>query len=162
MNEYASNNRYFSSALEFREAILTAGKTPNAKYMLDTTLCIYTLKNKPEAVREIFNQHHGRMCISSVTLMALIYGAEKSVKPDRNMRVVEGFTARLEVISYGSDAASHTGQTRAELAKLGTPVGPYDSIIAADARSMGLILVTNNSREFIRLPGLRLEDWTVR
>lgn len=132
------------------------------KYMLDTNICIYTIKNKPEAVREAFNQHHGRMCISSVTLMELIYGAEKSANPEKNLRVVEGFAARLEMISYGSDAASHTGQIRAELAKQGTPVGPYDSMIAAHARSLGLILVTNNSREFIRISGLRLEDWVTR
>ncbi|RPH28331.1 tRNA(fMet)-specific endonuclease VapC [Buttiauxella warmboldiae] len=132
------------------------------KYMLDTNICIYTIKNKPQAVREAFNQHYGRMCISSVTLMELIFGAEKSASPEKNLRVVEGFTARLDVLSYGVDAAVHTGQVRAELAKQGTPVGPYDSMIAAHARSLGLIMVTNNSREFIRVPGLRLEDWTTR
>lgn len=131
------------------------------KYMLDTNICIYTIKNKPQAVREAFNQHYGRMCISSVTLMELIYGAEKSSSPEKNLRVVEGFTARLEVLSYGNNAAIHTGQVRAELAKAGTPVGPYDCMIAAHARSQGLILVTNNTREFVRINGLRLEDWSL-
>lgn len=131
------------------------------KYMLDTNICIYTIKNKPQAVREAFNQHDERMCISSVTLMELIYGAEKSASPEKNLRVVEGFIARLEVLNYGIDAAVQTGQIRAELAKAGTPVGPYDSMIAAHARALGLILVTNNTREFERINGLRLEDWSI-
>ena len=129
------------------------------KYMLDTNICIYTIKNKPQAVREAL--HYGRMCISSVTLMELIYGAEKSASPEKNLRVVEGFIARLEVLNYGIDAAVQTGQIRAELARAGTPVGPYDSMIAAHARALGLILVTNNTREFERINGLRLEDWSI-
>ena len=129
------------------------------KYMLDTNICIYTIKNRPQAVREMFNQYSDLMCISSVTLMELIYGAEKSSLPSKSLAVVGGFTARLEVLSYGSDAAIHTGQVRAELANAGTPVGPYDSMIAAHARSLGMILVTNNTREMIRVPGLRLENW---
>ena len=129
------------------------------KYMLDTDICIYTIKNRSQAVREMFNQHSGLMCISSVTLMELIYGAEKSSSPSKSLAVVEGFTARLEILNYGSDAAIHTGQVRAELANAGTPVGPYDGMIAAHARSLGMILVTNNTREMIRVPGLRLENW---
>ncbi|MCL6743177.1 tRNA(fMet)-specific endonuclease VapC [Kosakonia sp. R1.Fl] len=130
------------------------------KFMLDTNICIFTIKNKPEIVRQAFNQHNGQMCISSVTLMELIYGAEKSAIPERNLRVVEGFMARLEVLPYGIDAAVHTGQLRAELARAGTPVGPYDAMIGAHARSLGLVLVSNNTREFVRIPGLRLQDWT--
>lgn len=131
------------------------------KYMLDTNICIFTLKSRPQQVREAFNRHHGQLCISSVSLMELIYGAEKSAVPERNLSVVEGFAARLEVLSYDRMAASHTGQLRAELAKNGTPIGPYDQLIAGHARSRGLILVTNNRREFDRVPGLRVEDWTV-
>lgn len=130
------------------------------KFMLDTNICIFTIKNKPDIVRQAFNQHNGQMCISSVTLMELIYGAEKSAMPEKNLRVVEGFTARLEVLPYGNEAAAHTGQLRAELAKAGTPIGPYDAMIGAHARSLGLILVTNNTHEFMRIPGLRLQDWT--
>ncbi len=129
------------------------------KYLLDTNICIFTIKNKPQAVRDAFNRHHGQLCISSVTLMELIYGAEKSAAPERNLAVVEGFAARLEVLSYDANAAAHTGQLRAELAKAGTPIGPYDQMIAGHARSLGLILVSNNLREFERVPGLRLEDW---
>lgn len=129
------------------------------KFMLDTNICIFTMKNKPEQVREVFKAHHGQLCISTVTLMELIYGAEKSSNPGRNLADVEGFAARLDVLKYDQDAAAHTGQLRAELAKAGTPIGPYDHMIAGHARSQGLILVTNNLREFNRVPGLRVEDW---
>ena len=129
------------------------------KFMLDTNICIFTIKNRPEAVRMAFMAHHGQLCISTVTLMELVYGAEKSSSPQRNLAVVEGFAARLEVLNYDQDAAIHTGQLRAELALLGNPIGPYDQMIAGHARSQGLILVTNNTREFERVPGLRIEDW---
>lgn len=129
------------------------------KYLLDTNICIYTLKNRPRHVRETFMRHHGQMAISTVTFMELIFGAEKSVHPERNLADVEGFAARLEVLNYDRDAAAHTGQLRAELAKAGKPIGPYDQMIAGHARALGLILVTNNLREFDRVPGLRVEDW---
>jgi tRNA(fMet)-specific endonuclease VapC len=80
--------------------------------------------------------------------------------PERNLSVVEGFAARREVLAFDQMAAIHTGQLRAELARSGTPIGPYDQLIAGHARSRGLILVTNNRREFDRVPGLRVEDWT--
>lgn len=130
------------------------------KYMLDTNICIFTIKNKPHTVREMFERQHGRLSISAVTLMELIYGAEKSSFPAKNLAVIEGFSARLEVLSYDEDAAAHTGQLRAELARAGTPIGPYDQMISGHARSKGLILVTNNLNEFVRVPGLRIEDWT--
>lgn len=129
------------------------------KYMLDTNICIFTVKNRPQHVREAFNRHHGQLCMSSVSLMELIYGAEKSAAPEKNLSVIEGFAARLEVLAYDQIAAAHTGQLRAELARGGTPIGPYDQLIAGHARSRGLILVTNNRREFDRVPGLRVEDW---
>ncbi|MNP11255.1 tRNA(fMet)-specific endonuclease VapC [compost metagenome] len=129
------------------------------RYMLDTNICIFTIKNKPQFVRDAFNRHHGQLAISTVTLMELIYGAEKSANPQRNLSVVEGFAARLEVLDYDDHAAEHSGQLRAELAKAGTPIGPYDQLIAGHARALGLILVTNNLGEFQRVPGLRVEDW---
>lgn len=129
------------------------------KFMLDTNICIFTIKNRPQSVREAFTRHHEQMCISTVTLMELIYGAEKSSDPARNLFSIEGFAARLEVLNYDKEAATHTGQLRAELARVGKPIGPYDQMIAGHARSQGLILVTNNRREFDRVPGLRVEDW---
>jgi tRNA(fMet)-specific endonuclease VapC len=129
------------------------------KYLLDTNICIYTIKNKPQEVRELFIRHSGQLCISSVTLMELIYGAEKSAVPEKNLAVVEGFVARVDVLDYNHEAAAHTGQLRAELAVVGKPIGPYDTMIAGHARSTGLILVTNNLHEFERVSGLRVENW---
>ncbi|MBD9442167.1 type II toxin-antitoxin system tRNA(fMet)-specific endonuclease VapC [Pseudomonas sp. PDM04] len=129
------------------------------KFMLDTNICIYTIKNKPQAVRDAFNRHDGQMCMSAVTLMELVYGAEKSATPERNLSVIEGLAARLEVLPFDNDAAAHTGMIRSELAKAGTPIGPYDGMIAGHARSRGFIVITNNLREFSRVPGLRAEDW---
>lgn len=91
--------------------------------------------------------------------MELIYGAERSAKPEQNLSDIEGLAARMEVLSYGDTAAAHTGQIRAELAGRGKPIGPYDQMIAGHARSEGLILVTNNLREFKRVDGLRVENW---
>ncbi|WP_119396348.1 type II toxin-antitoxin system tRNA(fMet)-specific endonuclease VapC [Salinibius halmophilus] len=129
------------------------------KYMLDTNILIYTIKNKPEAVREAFKRKHGQMCCSSVVLMELIYSAERSAQPERNLAQVEGLIARIDVLDYDQKAAVHTGQVRAELAKKGTLIGPYDQMIAGHARAEGLILVTNNSKEFLRVDGLRIENW---
>lgn len=129
------------------------------KFMLDTNICIFTIKNRPKEVREAFKRHSGQMCISTVTFMELIYGAEKSSNPDRNLSDVEAFAARLDVLTYDAQAAAHTGQLRAELARLGQQIGPYDQMIAGHARSQGLIVVTNNRREFDRVPGSRVEDW---
>jgi tRNA(fMet)-specific endonuclease VapC len=129
------------------------------KYMLDTNIVIYTIKNKPEVVRSRFKQHYGQMCISSVSYMELIFGAERSGNPEKNLRVLEGFVARMDVIPFENEAAVHSGQLRAELANKGTPIGPYDVMIAGHARSEGFILVTNNEKEFARVPGLRVENW---
>jgi tRNA(fMet)-specific endonuclease VapC len=129
------------------------------KFMLDSNICIFIIKNLPLSVREAFRRHYGQMCISTVTSMELIYGAEKSSNAERNLAEIEGFIARLDVLAYDQNAAAHTGQLRAELARAGTPIGPYDQMIAGHARSQGLVLVTNNRREFDRVPGLRIEDW---
>jgi len=129
------------------------------KFMLDTNIVIYTIKNKPDVVRMKFSARHGQMCISSVTLMELVYGAEKSANPEKNLKVIEGFSARLDVLSFDDIAAMHTGQIRAELALKGKPIGPYDQMIAGHARSRGLIIVTNNIGEFQQVPGLRLDNW---
>ncbi len=129
------------------------------KYMLDTNIIIYTIKNRPAHVREAFKKHDNQMCISSVTYGELIYGAERSSQPERNLADIEGLVARLEVMSFDHRAAEHFGQLRAELYGIGQPIGPYDMMIAGHARADGLILVTNNLKEFERVPGLRLENW---
>jgi tRNA(fMet)-specific endonuclease VapC len=129
------------------------------KYMLDTNTAIYTIKNRPAEVREAFIAHDGQMCISVVTFVELIYGAEASAAVRRNLRDVEGFAARLEVLPYDNDAAVHTGQLRAELKRIGRPIGPYDEMIAGHARSQGLVVVTNNTKQFENVPGIRLANW---
>ncbi len=129
------------------------------KYLLDTNIVIYVIKQRPVAVLEIFNRHHGRMAISSITLAELVHGAEKSSDVSRNMAVVEDFVSRLVVLAYDDKAAWQYGNIRATLEKIGQPIGVNDLHIAAHARSNGLTLVTNNLREFERVPGLLLENW---
>jgi tRNA(fMet)-specific endonuclease VapC len=128
--------------------------------MLDTNICIYVIKNRPPKIRDRFTEHAEYLCISSVTLAELLYGAEKSTRLERNLSVVENFAARLSVLPFEDKAAGHYGHIRAELERKGKPIGPYDLMIAGHARSEGLILVTNNTREFERVDGLRLENWT--
>lgn len=129
------------------------------KFMLDTNMVIYTIKNRPSQVRDAFTKHAGQMCISSVTWGELIFGTEKSSQPERNLTDIESMAARLEISPFDHQAATHFGQLRAELYRLGKPIGPYDMMISGHARSLGLILVTNNMKEFKRVPGLRLESW---
>ena len=125
--------------------------------MLDTDICIYTMKRKPIEVRRRFNIHSSAICISTVTLGELVHGVEKSNNPRSNLESLEGFAGRLEVINYDEVAAYHFGQLRHELK--GQEIGPYDFMIAAHARSLGLTLITNNTREFKRVDGLRIENW---
>ncbi|MCP4486972.1 MAG: tRNA(fMet)-specific endonuclease VapC [Gammaproteobacteria bacterium] len=117
------------------------------------------MKNRPQQIRNCFKKHQGRMCISTVTLGELIFGAERSQQVERNLADIEAMIARMEVLPLDNEAACHFGQIRAELYRAGQPIGPYDMMIAAHARSSGMILVTNNTKEFDRVPGLRLENW---
>lgn len=129
------------------------------KYMLDTNILIYTIRNRPTKVRQAFKKHSAFLAMSTVTLGELIYGAEKSTQSARNLADIEALAARLDVVPFDSEAAIHFGQVRAELANSGKVIGPYDLMIAGHARSRGLILVTNNLREFNRVSGLRVENW---
>lgn len=128
-------------------------------YMLDTNICIYVMKNQPEHLRHKFNGLAEQLCISSITLGELQYGAEKSTRREANATRVQQFIARLQVLSFNDRAALQYGQLRAELERAGTPCGAYDMQIGAHARSEGLTIVTNNMREFTRMPGLRSENW---
>ena len=129
------------------------------QYMLDTNICIYVIKNYPAKLRERFNRLAEQLSISSITLGELCYGAEKSARRLENLQAVEQFAARLEVLAFPPKAAAHYGQLRAELERRGKPIGPHDMLIGAHARAEGLTVVTNNAREFRRLPGLRVETW---
>src|SRR5260370_35670959 len=128
-------------------------------YMLDTDISIYLMRNYPAQLRERFEELAGQLCISSITLGELHFGAEKSARRIQNIEAIEAFTSRLETLPFSADAAAHFGQLRAHLARVGTPVGPFDMLIGAHARSEGLVLVTNNLREFDRMPGLQVENW---
>jgi tRNA(fMet)-specific endonuclease VapC len=129
------------------------------KYLLDTNIVIYTMKNRPQQVKRRFQQHHGRMGISTVTLGELVFGAEHSQQVERNLADIEALAARLEVLPFDNKAAYHFGQIRATLYRIGQPIGPYDMMIAGHARASGLNLITNNVKEFERVPGLLLENW---
>lgn len=129
------------------------------KYMLDTNTVIYVIKRRPLTVLETFNRHAGQLCISAVTLAELYHGVENSQQVARNLGVVEDFVSRLDVLDYGPQAAAHYGDIRAALEKAGNVIGVNDLHIAGHARSAGMILVTNNEREFSRVPGLRIENW---
>ena len=129
------------------------------KYMLDTNIVIYVIKRRPIEVLATFNQHAEHMCISSITLAELLHGVEKSALPAHNLRQVENFISRLDIVEYGSKAAEHYGNIRAMLEKQGQTIGVNDLHIAGHARSEGLILVTNNLKEIERVEALRLDNW---
>lgn len=129
------------------------------KYMLDTNIVIYVIKHRPIELLEVFNRHAGQMCISAITLAELLHGVEKSAMPDHNLRQIEDFISRLEVLAYGGKAAAHYGEIRADLERKGTPIGVNDLHIAGHARSEALTLVSNNLREFKRVDALRLLNW---
>ena len=129
-------------------------------YMLDTNICIYIMKNKPEKVLERFKKELGDgVCISSITLAELEHGMKNSSNPARNEQSLLRFLLPLSILPFGPAEASESGEIRTSLQKKGTPIGPMDMLIAAHARSEGLILVTNNIREFERVPDLELENW---
>jgi tRNA(fMet)-specific endonuclease VapC len=127
--------------------------------MLDTNLCIRVLRDRPRGLRERFNAEAAALCISTVTLAELLHGAEKSGRPAEGRAKVEGFAARLGVLSFDSEAAAHYADIRADLERSGQVIGPYDMMIAGHARSRGLIVITGNLDEFTRVAGLRAEDW---
>ena len=129
------------------------------KYMLDTNIVIYVIKHKPPQVRSKFNTVATQLCVSSITVAELIYGAENSQFPHKILQTVENFLSRLTVLDYTQDAAVQYGQIKASLKKTGQLISDNDLHIAAHARSKGLILVTNNTKEFERVNALQLENW---
>jgi len=129
------------------------------RYLLDTNIVIYVLKRRPIEVLSAFNANARRMAISSITLAELLHGAEKSSRVSENLAAIEDFCSRLEVLTYGPKAAQHYGAIRATLEKSGQSIGVNDLHIAGHARSEGLVLVTNNESEFVRVPALEVENW---
>ena len=129
-------------------------------YLLDTNICIYIIKQKPQAVFEkFFTLLVGSVGISSVTLAELNYGIAKSLNPAKNSEALDKFLTPIAIVDFDSKAANEYGEIRAILEKSGTPIGPLDFLIAAHARSLNLTLVTNNTSEFQRVPNLKIENW---
>ena len=130
------------------------------RYMLDTDICIFVLRNRPPEVREKFRRFEDELCISAITVGELFYGVERSTRRLENRRAVEEFIGDLMVLPFTIRGAAHFAQLRAELTRAGVACGPYDMLIAGHARSEDLTVVTNNVREFGRIPGLQVENWT--
>lgn len=129
-------------------------------YMLDTNICIYAMKKKPEKVlQRLKSELDNGVCISSITLAELEYGMKHSSNPAKNEQALLRFLVPFSVLPFGAAAASEYGEIRAYLQSQGTPIGPLDMLIAGHARAEKLILVTNNAREFERVPGLEIENW---
>ena len=128
------------------------------RYMLDTNVCIRTMR--ADAVSSLagrFNRHAHQICISSIVLAELYFGADNSQRVADNLQEVELFVSRLTILEFDAAAAADFG--RIKVALRGSPIGPLDTLIAAHARSRDLVVVTNNAREFGRVPGLAVEDW---
>lgn len=128
--------------------------------MLDTNICIYTIKHKPESVIKHFvSEIPEGLCISSITLAELRHGVEKSANPAKNSNTLTKFLTALTILPFDDYAAIEYGSICADLQRRGTPIGTMDMLIAAHARSKNLILVTNNTREFERVNDLKIENW---
>ena len=132
------------------------------RYMLDTNLCIQVIRRPQSATAERFKQHIGAMCVSTITLHELHHGSEKSARPAFQRQLTDQLVSGLEVLEFDGAAAEHSGEIHATLAKAGQIIGAYDMLIAGHARSRGLTVVTNNLREFLRVEGLRCEDWLTK
>ena len=130
------------------------------RYMLDTNICIYAIKHKPEPVFLHLQEHDpAEICISAVTYAELVHGVEKSQAIEKNRVALALLLANIEILTFDSSAAESYGKIRADLEKAGTPIGPLDMMIAGHARSLGYTVVTNNTKEFERVKGLKLENW---
>lgn len=131
-------------------------------YMLDTNICIYAIKNKPERVMAQIHAHmEDGLCISSITLAELRHGVEKSAAVEKNTTALLKFLSILKVLPFDDFAAIEYGKICSYLERRGTPIGPMDMLIAAHARAADMTIVTNNVREFERVPDLEIENWAV-
>lgn len=130
------------------------------RFMLDTDICIYIIKKRPSSVEKRFKALNPfEIGISAVTLAELEFGVAKSSRPERNRDALTGFLAPLEIVAFDDIAALHYGEIRAFLEKEGSPIGSMDLMIASHARSLSVALVSNNVREFRKVPGLIVENW---
>ena len=136
-----------------------SARTTTPRYLLDTNICIYIINRKPpEVFRHFEGLSVGDIAISSITGAELAHGVAKSGSP-RNQQALEKFLMPLDILAFDTMAMHHYGRLRTQLERLGTPIGPLDTLIAAHALALGCTLVTNNLREFERVHGLPLENW---
>ncbi|MBQ8110450.1 MAG: type II toxin-antitoxin system VapC family toxin [Clostridia bacterium] len=130
------------------------------KFMLDTNIIAYAKNHRPESVLRRFMQYRPEdMCISSITMAELEFGVYNSSKPEQNRLALMTFLSGIEVVPFDADAALAYGSIRADLTKKGNLIGANDMLIAAHAKALDLTLVTNNTREFNRVEGLKIENW---
>ena len=130
------------------------------KYMLDTNICIFIIKHKPENVIRRLEEHDpGDICISSITYAELAHGVERSQSKEKNRIALTVFLSEIPIVPFDDLAAQVYGVIKADLQKKGTPIGLLDTLIAAHAKSLNLTLVTNKTREFAEVEDLELEDW---
>lgn len=130
------------------------------KYMLDTNICIYLIKKKPENVLiHLHKNIEDGIAISTITLAELSYGVEASAFPERNALALTQFLSIVDILPFDDESAAEYGKICAALKKQGTPIGIMDTLIAAHARAKKLIVVTNNVREFERVDGIIIENW---
>ncbi|AOY79575.1 MULTISPECIES: type II toxin-antitoxin system VapC family toxin [Moorena] len=129
-------------------------------YLLDTNVCIRLLNNtSPAVTSRLATEQPENIFISSITEMELYYGAYRSTKQSINLALLQRFFSQFTILPLDSNPARIAGQIRADLAAMGTPIGPYDLQIAAIALANNLIVVTHNTAEFSRVRGLQIEDW---
>ena len=129
-------------------------------YLLDTDICIYTINKKPPAVlKRVQSKQPGQIAISTITLAELEYGIVRSRYPDRNRIALLEFLFPFVILDFDQAAATEYGRIRSSLETKGRPIGPMDLLLAAQAKSHHLTLVTNNQKEFVRIEGLRVENW---
>ncbi len=130
------------------------------RYMLDTNICIYAIKHKPEKVFQKLQEVEPEdVYVSSVTYADLVHGVEKSAAVEKNRLALSMLLANIEILDFDVDAADCYGKIRADLEKKGTPIGPLDMMIAGHAQSRGYTVVTNNVKEFSRVSNLKIENW---
>jgi tRNA(fMet)-specific endonuclease VapC len=130
------------------------------KYLLDTNICVTLIRQKsPAVLQRLVSLKPGDVAISSTTLAELVYGAEKSTKKEENLIALQQFVLPLEQVTFDQQAAIAYGRIQADLEQTGIVIGSMDMLIAANALSLDLVLVTNNVREFSLVQGLEIEDW---
>jgi tRNA(fMet)-specific endonuclease VapC len=134
--------------------------TPHLTHLLDTDVCIEALRRRNQAVARRFLDHDADLAVSSVTVSELMYGAERSSRRDHDHRAITEFLAMVTVLPLDEIDATQAAAIRAELARVGTPIGGYDVLIAGQARARSLIVATGNLAEFARVDGLRVENWS--